>query len=161
MNPRIIYLGIFLVCAGLVGFALHLQHTQNLEPCPLCILQRYAFIALGIVALVAFLHNPTGKGKRVYGALLLLFSLTGAGVAGRHVWLQHQPPGMAADCGPGLDYMLETFPLTSALPMIFKGSGDCAEVAWRFLGLSIPEWALVWFVILAVAASFALRGHQT
>jgi disulfide bond formation protein DsbB len=159
VTPRLIDLLTFLACAGLVGFALYLQHVQTLEPCPLCILQRYAFIALGIVALVAFLHNPAGAGKRVYGALLLLFSLTGAGIAGRHVWLQHQPR-MAADCGPGLDYMLETFPLTSALPMIFKGSGDCAEIAWRFLGLSIPEWALIWFVIFAFAASFALASRQ-
>lgn len=161
MNPRIIYLGIFLVCAGLVGFALYLQHAQNLEPCPLCIVQRYAFIAVGIAALVAFVHNPARVGRRAYGALLLLFSVAGAGTAGRHVWLQHQPRGAVADCGPGLDYMLETFPLTSALPMIFKGSGDCSEIAWRFLGLSIPEWALVWFVILGLAASFTLTARRT
>lgn len=160
MTARRLYLFIFLICAGLVAFALYLQHAQSLEPCPLCIVQRYVFIALGIVALIAFLHNPAGTGKKGYGALLLLFSLAGAGTAGWHVWLQHQPPGMAADCGPGLDYMLETFPLTSALPMIFKGSGDCAEVAWKFLGLSIPEWALLWFVILAIAASFALASRR-
>lgn len=161
MNSRSIHFLIFVVCAALVGFALYLQHVQDLEPCPLCILQRYAFIVLGVVALFAFLHNPRGQGKRVYGALLLLLSLTGAGVAGRHVWLQHQPPGAMADCGPGLDYMLETFPLTSALPMIFKGSGDCSEIAWKFLGLSIPDWALAWFVLLAIAASFALAARRT
>jgi disulfide bond formation protein DsbB len=160
MTPRLIYLFIFLGCAGLVAFALYLQHAQNLDPCPLCILQRYAFIALGIVALVGFLHNPRATGKRIYGALLLLLSLTGIGIAGRHVWLQSQPSGMATDCGPGLDYMLETFPLTSALPMIFKGSGDCSEIAWRFLGLSIPAWALVWFVIFAIAASFTLAARR-
>jgi disulfide bond formation protein DsbB len=160
VTPRLIYLLTFLACAGLVGFALYLQHAQNLEPCPLCILQRYAFIALGIVALIAFLHNPGRAASRLYGALSLLFALTGAGIAGRHVWLQHLPAGQGGDCGPGLDYMLDAFPLTSALPMIFKGSGDCAEIAWRFLGLSIPEWALIWFVIFAFAASFALASRQ-
>ena len=160
MTPRLTYLFIFLGCAALVGFALYLQHAQNLDPCPLCILQRYAFIALAVVALVAFLHNPATTGKRIYGALLLVFSLTGIGIAGRHVWLQSRPPETAADCGPGLDYMLETFPLTSALPMIFKGSGDCSEIAWRFLGLSIPAWALVWFVIFAVAATFTLAARR-
>ncbi|MDQ3565207.1 MAG: disulfide bond formation protein B [Pseudomonadota bacterium] len=161
MTARRLYLSIFLICTALVAFALSLQHAQNLEPCPLCILQRYVFIVLGVVALLAFLHNPANTEKRVYGALFVLLSLAGAGTAGWHVWLQHQPPGMAADCGPGLDYMLETFPLTSALPMIFKGSGDRAEVAWKVLGLSIPEWALIWFVILAIAASFALASRRT
>ncbi|MGH8729417.1 MAG: disulfide bond formation protein B, partial [Burkholderiales bacterium] len=118
MSSRRIYVLIFLICAALVGFALYLQHAQNLEPCPLCILQRYAFIAVAVVALIAFFHNPAATGNRVYGALLVLFSLTGAGIAGRHVWLQHQPAGLAADCGPGLDYMLDTFPLTRVLPMV-------------------------------------------
>jgi disulfide bond formation protein DsbB len=160
MTARRIYLLVFLGCAGLVAFALYLQHVQNLEPCPLCILQRYAFIALGIIALIGFLHHPGRAGRRVYGALLLLLSVTGIGIAGRHVWLQQRPPALAADCGPGLDYMLDAFPLTSVLPMIFKGSGDCAEIAWEFLGLSIPAWALVWFAIFAIAASFTLAAKR-
>lgn len=146
---RPLFASIFLACLALLGFGLYLQHVENLEPCPLCILQRYAFVAVGFIALLAVLHNPARTGKRVYGALLALFAVTGAAIAGRQSWLQHYPP-VIADCGPDLEYMIESFPLSKALPMIFKGSGDCAEVVWRFLGLSIPEWALVFFILFGL-----------
>ncbi|MFN0315865.1 MAG: disulfide bond formation protein B [Burkholderiales bacterium] len=149
--PRGVFALMFLACAGLMGFGLYLQHVLKLEPCPLCILQRYAFIAAGIAALIAALHNPKKWGRRFYALLVLVFSGAGAGVAGRQVWLQHNPQ-VSAECGPGLEYMLESFPLSQVLPMLFKGEGDCAKVVWQFLGLSIPEWALVWFVLLLLAA---------
>lgn len=144
---------VFLACVALLGFGLYLQHVQNLEPCPLCILQRYAFIAIGLIALLAALHNPARTGRRIYGVLLALFAVTGAVIAGRQSWLQHYPP-VIADCGPDLEYMIESFPLSKALPMIFKGSGDCAEVVWRFLGLSIPEWALVFFILFGLIGAY-------
>jgi disulfide bond formation protein DsbB len=150
---RPLFAFIFLACLALLGFGLYLQHIENLEPCPLCILQRYAFLAVGFIALLAALHNPARTGKRVYGALLALFAITGAAIAGRQSWLQHYPP-VIADCGPDLEYMIESFPLSKALPMIFKGSGDCAEVVWRFLGLSIPEWALVFFILFGLIAVY-------
>ena len=154
---RNLFLLVVLVCIALLGFGLYLQHVQNLEPCPLCILQRYTFVAVGLIALLAALHNPARTGRRVYGALLALSALTGAAIAGRQSWLQHYPP-VIADCGPDLEYMIESFPLSKALPMIFKGSGDCTEVVWRFLGLSIPEWALVFFILFAlIGISVAIR----
>ena len=154
LNARLIYLAIFLVCAGLIGFALYLQHSLGLEPCPMCILQRYAFIVVGVIALVAAIHDPALPGRRNYSGLLAVMAATGAGVAIRHVYLEHNPPKIF-DCGADFGFMLESFPLTEALPMIFRGTGDCTKVLWRFLGLSIAEWSLICFICLIVAAVIA------
>ncbi|MCL4471145.1 MAG: disulfide bond formation protein B [Sulfuricella sp.] len=155
INNRKLFLAIFLVCLGLLGFGLVLQHVKHLEPCPLCILQRIAFIAIGITALAAAIHNPKRRGWTVYGSLLAFFSVLGGGVAAWQVYLQHLPPGQVPECGPGLDYMLEAMPLTKILPLIFKGSGECAEVTWTFLELSIAQWALGWFVLFALVGVIA------
>ncbi|HEX7813016.1 MAG TPA: disulfide bond formation protein B [Burkholderiales bacterium] len=155
-NPRFIFAATFAVCAGLVGFGLFLQHAKGLEPCPMCILQRYAFVAIAAIALIAAIHSPQTTGRRVYGGLLALAAVAGGGVAMRHVYLEHNPPKIY-DCGADFGYMLESFPLADLLPMIFKGTGDCTKVPWRFLGLSIAEWALIWFAIfLAIAVFTAL-----
>jgi len=151
---RWIHAGVFAVCAGLIAFAMVLQHVMNLEPCPLCILQRYAFILVGLLALLAAVHDPQWWGRRVYGALLILMSSLGAGVAARHVWLERNPP-QVFDCGADLGFMVDAFPLAEALPMIFRGGGDCTEILWRFLGLSIAEWALIWFLIFVGAGLYA------
>jgi protein dithiol:quinone oxidoreductase len=159
LRPRPIHLAVFLTCAALMAFGLYLQHAEGLEPCPLCILQRYAFVVSGVIALVAAIHGPGRIGAWIYGFLLVLAAGTGAGIAGRQTWLQHNPP-KALDCGPDLAYMIESFPLGEILPKIFKGEGDCAKVVWKFVGLSIPEWALLWFIaiiVAAVAAALATR----
>ena len=162
LRPRSVYLAIFLACAGLMAFGLYLQHVEHLEPCPLCIFQRYAFVATGLISLIAAIHGPHKIGTWVYGALVSLAAIGGAGIAARQSWLQHNPPN-ALDCGPDLAYMLESLPLAQVLPKVFKGEGDCAKVAWKFLGLSIPEWALVWFVLFIVAAvlTVALPTRQS
>jgi len=131
------------VCAGMMGFALYAQYRLLLDPCPLCILQRVAVIGLGSVFLLAALHNPSGWGGRVYVALLAVITAAGASVAGWHVRLQHMPSEQVPACGPGLDYMLKNFPLSEALQMVFKGSGECADVVWRLFGLSRPAWVLI------------------
>jgi disulfide bond formation protein DsbB len=150
ISPRIGFLAGFLVCAGLLAFALYLQHFEFQEPCPLCILQRVAFIALMVIFLVAALHGPGRIGGFVYGGLLFLVAGIGAAVAARHVWLQHLPKNQVPECGPGLEYMLQKFPLSRALDKILSGSGECAEAGWSFLGLTIAGWSLVWLVILGV-----------
>ena len=154
LNSRLIYLAMFLACAGLIGFALYLQHALGLEPCPMCILQRYAFIVMGVIALAAAIHNPALLGRRIYGGLLVVMAATGGGIAIRHVYLEHYPPKIF-DCGADVGFMLESFPLTQALPMIFRGTGDCTKVVWQFLGLSIAEWSLICFATLLVAAIVA------
>ena len=142
----------FAVCCGLMGFALYAQHILLLDPCPLCVLQRVAVISIGIVLLVAALHNPSGAGRLVYTVLLGLVALAGAGVAGWHARLQRLPADEVPACGPGLDYMLDTFPLGETLKMVFTGSGECADIVWEFLGISMPGWVLIWMIGLGGAA---------
>lgn len=141
----------FFVCLGLLGFGYYLQFVEGLAPCPLCILQRVAFLLLGLIFLAAALHRPAPSARRWYAGLLALAAGTGAVIAGRHVYLQSLPPEQAPACGADLGYLLANFPLHETIVLIFRGTGDCASVAWRFLGLSIPGWALVWFVALGVA----------
>lgn len=156
MNPdpardfRIGYLAGFAICAALIGFALYSQLHGGLEPCPLCIFQRVAFAALGLVFLLGGLHAPRSPGlRRGYGALALLAAAGGAAIAGRHVWLQSLPKDQVPACGPGLDYMLESMPVAGVLRKVLTGSGECANVDWSLLGLSMPAWSLIWFVLLA------------
>lgn len=161
MKARPAFLLVFLCCLGLIGFGLYLQHVKGLEPCPLCIMQRYAFVAVALVALFAALHGPKRAGNRVYGIGVALFAAAGSGLASRHVWLEHLPKDQVPSCGPGLDFILDSFPLSKALPMIFKGSGECADVVWRFLGLSISEWALAWFVLFFLVGLWLLLRKKS
>jgi len=150
--PRLGYAAGFLVCAGLLGFAYYLQYYQGQDPCPLCMLQRVAFMALMAVFLIAAIHGPRRGGAAVYGALLLLAATVGAAIAARHVWLQHLPKDRIPECGPGLEYMLRKFSALKALEKILAGSGECAESGWRFLGVTIAGWSLLWLVLLGVFA---------
>ncbi len=148
-RQRIIFAAIFLICAGMMATAFFMQHVMGLEPCPLCMFQRVFVIAVGVVALVAALHDPRGIGRRIYAGLLAIGAMLGAGVATRHVYLQHLPPDQVPACGPGMEYMFSAFPFMEALEMVLGGSGECAEVSWMFLGLSIPGWTLIVFSIFA------------
>ncbi|MBB1088359.1 disulfide bond formation protein B [Lysobacter sp. SG-8] len=155
---RIHFLLGMLACAGLLSFALYTQFREvdPLYPCPLCIFQRVAFVALGLVFLVGGLHAPKATtGRRVYGGLAALAGLAGIGIAGNHVRLQHLPPDQVPACGPGLDYMLEAMPIGGVIRKVMTGSGECATVDWAFLGLSMPAWSLVWFVALTAWALYA------
>ncbi len=154
-TPRVVFAFIFIACAALIADAVfYMQEQLGLDPCPMCILQRYVFIVVGLTALVAAIHHPGPRGTKVYGGLVLLFALVGAGVAIRHSYIQHFPPP-ALSCGTDLEFLLNAFPLTQALPKIFSGTGDCSAVTWKFLGLSIPEWALVWYLIIGALALWA------
>ena len=140
----------FLACAALMAYALYAQHVLGLEPCPLCIFQRVAVIVVGVLFLIAALHNPAGKGSMVYGALIDLAVLGGILIAGRHVWIQAQPPGSVAACGADLDYMLEILPITEVINKVLTGSGECGSIDWSLLGLSMPWWVLISLVTLGV-----------
>jgi len=162
LTPRLGYLAGLLVCLLLLAFALYLQHFEGQEPCPLCILQRVAFIAMMVIFLAGALHGPGRVGAIVYGGLLFIVAGIGAAIATRHVWLQSLPRNQIPECGPGLEYLLRKFPLSQALEKVFWGSGECAEVGWTFLGLSIAGWSLVWFVLLgAFAVCLTLLGVRT
>ena len=148
----------FAICASLLAYAYYLQFGGGLDPCPLCIFQRIGMIALGAAFLVAAIHNPGGGARRIYSVVIAVTALTGASVAGRHVWLQQLPPDQVPACGPDLDYMLEALPLAEVVKRVFTAAGECAEVAWTFLGLSMPAWVLVWFVALGI---IGLIGNWT
>jgi disulfide bond formation protein DsbB len=143
MSRRILNLAGFVACAGLMAYALYAQYELMLAPCPLCIFQRVAVIALGLVFLLAFIHHPFGWGRQVYALLVLTAAGSGAFVAGRHVWLQNLPSDQVPSCGPGLGFMLEAFPALEVLQMVLTGSGECASVDWSLLGLSMPAWVLI------------------
>jgi disulfide bond formation protein DsbB len=152
--PRLGYTLGFFACAGLLGFAYYLQYYEYQDPCPLCILQRLAFMALAAIFLVAAVHGPGRTGAIVYGGLLVVAASIGAAIAVRHVWLQNLPRDRIPECGPGLEYMLKKLPLTQALEKILSGSGESAEVGWSFLGLSIAGWSLAWFVLFGGFAMY-------
>lgn len=157
MRPsRTPFVLITLICAGLLGFGYYLQYVTGVEPCPLCIMQRLAFFVLLVVSLIAAVHAPDVSGVRVYAGLGLLITIIGGAIAGRQIWLQHLPPEQVPQCGPGLEYMLDAFPLLETLRMILTGSGECAEVDWTYLGLSIAEWSLGWFVLLGIVCLYLL-----
>jgi disulfide bond formation protein DsbB len=140
---------------GLMSYALYAQHVLGLEACPLCIFQRVALIALGLVLLAAAVHAPRGLGARVYAGLGVLAAVAGGGISSWHIYLQNLPPDRVPACGPGLDYMLDAFPFVDMLRMVFTGSGECADINWQFAGLSMPAWVLIWFVALAGLAVYA------
>ncbi|GGE66469.1 disulfide bond formation protein B [Streptosporangium jomthongense] len=123
---------------------------MGLEPCPLCWLQRFGFMGVGLISLLAALHGPGDLGLRLYGLLLMVTAGAGLGMAGRQLWLQSLPADQVPACGPSVDYMLEVLPLSEVLATALKGTGDCAAVVWRFLGLSIPGWSAVFFAVLVV-----------
>jgi len=148
-NPRIWFFLGFIGCVFLLAMGAYFQFVDGLEPCPLCISQRIAILLTGIVFLLAAIHNPGQSGVRIYAVLGAVTALLGGAISTRHVWLQHLPKDQVPECGPGLEYMFENFPLSATLKLMLSGTGDCAEVTWSFLSLSMPAWTLVAFLMLA------------
>ncbi len=161
MHPRRVLLAVCAACVAMLAFGLYLQHVVGLNPCPMCIVQRYALILVAIVAGIG--SALRGRASRLFLTILgVLFSGFGAFVAARQSWLQWYPPEFAS-CSRDLYGMIETFPLKRALPMIFRGSGDCTAIDWTLLGGSLANWSFVAFVGLALillAALFARRRTE-
>ena len=134
-----------------MAFALYFEHFKGLQPCPLCVFQRVGLMAMGLFALIGFVHNPKNVIiKRIYALLATLSILWSAGVAARHVWIQHLPPNEVPSCGPGLNYLVDVLPLKEVLSQVLTGSGECAKIDWTFLGQSMPVWSLVFFSFLLI-----------
>ena len=151
-KPGIINILGFVTCGAMMAYALYAEHVLYLMPCPLCVFQRMAVIAMGLVFLAAGIHRPASIiAGRIYAGLMAISTAAGVVVAGRHVWLQNMPEDQVPACGPGFDYIIESFPFSDALKMIFAGSGECADVDWLFLGLSMPTWVLICIVLLGSA----------
>lgn len=160
-NPRVWFLLGFTGCMILLAMGAYFQFVQGLEPCPLCISQRLAILVTGIVFLIAAIHNPKQKGVTRYAILGAVTALGGAAISTRHVWLQHLPPEEVPECGPGLEYVLQNFPLFETIKLMLSGTGDCAKVDWMLLGFSMPAWTLVAFLMLATLSLLQIWNRET
>jgi disulfide bond formation protein DsbB len=157
LAPRTLFLAMALASAGLMAFALYLEHVYLLDPCPLCMMQRIWVVIVGVLALGAALHGQgLGRWALATGAAAII----GSGFSLRQLWLQSLPADEVPACGPGLDYMLEVFPLSDVLKAMVMGTGNCAEVTWTLLGLSIPAWVLLAFAGFIASSVVAHRGAR-
>lgn len=155
ISRRWLYLIGALIVVVLFCSALYLQYVLRQDPCPLCMVQRVIFIAIGALFFIAALFNAGPIGSRIYSVLIALFALGGVAAAARHIWIQHLPKDQVPACGPGLDFMLKHFPMSEVWQELMHGSGECAAKGWTFLTLGIPEWSLVWFVLLGIFSILA------
>lgn len=158
ISPRLWFALGFAGCITLLLVGFYMQFVLDLEPCPLCISQRIAILLTGLIFLIAAIHNPQGAGRKIYAVLGAFAALLGASISTRHVWIQHLPPDKVPECGPGLQYVFDNFPLSATIKLMLTGSGDCAEITWTFLGLSIPAWTLIAFIALAGFSLTQLRN---
>jgi disulfide bond formation protein DsbB len=150
----------FAACSGLLAYAYYAQVVLHLEPCPLCIFQRVGVFAIGLMFLIAAVHDPVGWGRRVYASLLALSALATIGVAIRHLYIQSLPEGSVPACGASLDFMLKVFSLSEVLVKVLTGSGECAKVTWTFLGLAMPAWVLISALALGAYGSWINLRRQ-
>jgi disulfide bond formation protein DsbB len=150
----------FLACVALLAYAYYAQYVMHLDPCPLCIFQRIGVFALGVMFLIALLHDPVAWGRRVYAALVLVAALATIGVAARHLHIQSLPPDQIPACGAPLDVMLNIFSWSEVLVKVLTGDGECAKVSWRFLGLAMPAWVLISAVVLGAWGLFVNLRRQ-
>jgi protein dithiol:quinone oxidoreductase len=155
MSRRLVNTLGLVICAALLGYALYAQYRLGLEPCPLCIFQRIGVLLLGLAFLAAALHDPRARGRYAYAALIAVFALATIGVAARHLYVQSLPPGSLPSCGAPLALMLKFLPVTQVIHKVLTGSGECGEVNWRFLGLAMPAWVLIWALLLGGAGAVA------
>ena len=156
-TPRRFFALLSLACLAMLAFGLYLQHVLGLEPCPMCIVQRYALVLVAVFCALAALSKP--RGLHLLMALMILLAAGfGAFVAARQSWLQWYPPEVVS-CGRDLYGMIENFPMQRVIPMVFKGSGDCSKVDWIFLGGSIANWSFLCFVGVA-ALMLLFLGRQ-
>ena len=155
-SQRTIFLGLTMISILAISFALYLEKEMGLLPCPLCMTQRGLLIIVGFISFVASLHNPKGWVMKSYWTVCAIFSLLGASVASRHIWLQNLPEDLVPACGPSLEYMLENLPFSETLQLILMGDGNCAEIVWTFAGFTIPEQTLGLFLSLGLICIWQL-----
>jgi disulfide bond formation protein DsbB len=161
IKPRFWFLLGSLGCIFLLSMGAYFQFNEGLEPCPLCISQRLAIFLTGFVFMVAVAHNPKEqKGINRYAIFGALTALGGASISTRHVWIQNLPPDQVPECKPALEYMLQNFPLIETVKLMLSGTGDCAKVDWTMLGVSMPAWTLVAFLMLASLSMLQIWNHD-
>ncbi len=159
-NSRIWFFLGFAGCMSLLAMGAYFQYVQGLNPCPLCISQRLAILITGIIFLVAGAHNPEQTGTTRYAIAGAISALLGASISTRHVWIQHLPADEVPECGPGLDYMMQNFPLLETVKFMLSGTGDCAKVDWTLFGFSMPAWTLLAFLMLATLSILQIWNYR-
>ncbi|NLJ11682.1 MAG: disulfide bond formation protein B [Gammaproteobacteria bacterium] len=153
---RLLFLLAFLGCAAIIGFALYLEHSVGLVPCPLCHVQRFAVLLFAVICLLATVHNPARLGQRIYGLLAMLAAGFGIATAGRQIWLQGLPEDQLPACLPPFEFMLEAFPLQEIISKMLHGTADCAEVNWTLLGFNIAELSMLSFIAMLIFGLFVV-----
>jgi len=161
LSSRQWFAGIALVTAGLMAYAFYAEHVLGLEPCPLCMFQRVAMALVGSICLLAAIHGARGVGIRVYATLAFIAAALGAAISGRHVWLQSLPKDQLPSCAPPMDFMWDNMPFGAMLKTIMMTSGECANIDWEFLGLSMPAWTLVCFVLMVLVMLYVAIAPRT
>lgn len=156
ISNRIISLSVFLSCVALLASAYVFEYVYYMDPCPLCIMQRIAVLLVGLAGFTGFLLASNTVARTVTSGFMLLASVLGLAVAGRHVWIQSLPADQVPTCGPSLEYMVDTLPWAEVLSVMLRGNGNCADSHWSFIGLSMPQWVLVWFVGFAIVGIYLL-----
>jgi disulfide bond formation protein DsbB len=155
LKPRAVnFLGAA-ACVALLGYAYFSQHHFGIEPCPLCIFQRVTVAALGAIFLIAAIHHARSWGRYVYATLTGAAALATIGLATRHLYIQSLPPGSVPSCGAPLEVMLQYSPLADVVRKVLKGGGECSDINWTFLGLSMPGWVLICALLLGIAGVWA------
>lgn len=154
ISNRVFFAIISSSCLGLLAYGYFLEFFEDLLPCPMCIFQRLCYMAIALVSLIAVIQAPQRTGGITYGVLVIMLSSIGASIAARQTWLQHIPQELVPECGPGLEFMLEMYPLLETVERALLGTGDCAAVSWTFISMSIAEWSLVCFIGLLVVALY-------
>ena len=147
-TSRQINLVIFLIVGSLLGYAAYSMKILGLEPCTLCITQQFFYCLIGISSFVSFLQNPGVTISTVYSFFISLFAIAGIWISGRQIWLQGLPEDEVPLCGPPLEYIIDVFPFADVLNALFMGDGNCAEIPWQFLGLSMAGWSFIWFLVI-------------
>ena len=147
-TSRQINLVIFLIVGSLLGYAAYSMKILGLEPCTLCITQQFFYCLIGISSFVSFLQNPGVTISRVYSFFISLFAIAGIWISGRQIWLQGLPEDEVPLCGPPLEYIIDVFPFADVLNALFMGDGNCAEIPWQFLGVSMAGWSFIWFLVI-------------
>ena len=157
LQPRQIHLIVFLFVGALIGYAAYSIKILGLEACTLCITQQFFYCVIGVTSFVAFLHNPLGPLVRLYSGFIFLCATAGAWIAGRQVWLQSLPEDEVPLCGPPLEYIIDVFPFSDVLNALFMGDGNCAEIPWQFLGLSMAGWSFIWFGVIIILSLLVIK----
>ncbi|MCF6775943.1 disulfide bond formation protein B [Thiotrichales bacterium 19X7-9] len=157
---RLFYFISFLIAVFAVVFAVYFQITDHLSPCPLCIMQRIAYLLIAIFSLIALIHAPiTEKANLTYLVLLILSTAFGLYIAIRQVYLEYFPSADSHGCGVGIGYLFYNMPFKDFLLLMFNGSGDCGALTWQFLGLSMAFWSMIVFLILMILYFLSAMHH--